>query len=559
LKAGSNGIDQIFLRASELFFIASRDTIPQMFISSWFSPKGVRSQEGVFRENELLKTQIQELLQLEETGFFIELDTLLKAILKKALILCKADSSFFALTQKDPTELDVRISNLILEEKMERIREAFKQEYPSWVESERELIPVDDFILLPLMRRHKLLGVIGLKLNPDAPENVCEILPMLAKQAANSLESAILYERMLKRLLVLSNVFILGKEIISNIDLGSLVNKFLGIARDGTSSEIACIFLLKEKESHPYFSRVQTSRGEGEFIGKDGGFSPLVREAFEKREIMIIPNLENYSNGELEINKISNFKLRDSIILPMSARDKFLGVIQVANKVGRDPFSNEDLDLLKILCSQIAFVIQNSDLFQNLQKAYIDTLGALTSAIDAKDSYTSGHSQRVTNLSVDLGREVALSREDLENVRIASLLHDIGKIGIPETILNKPGRLNDEEFEIIKSHTTLGVKILENVEFLEQVLSIILHHHERFDGKGYPAKISGETIPLGARIITVADTYDAMTSDRPYRKALSAEAALAEIARCKGTQFDPEIAEAFIKMMNRNRTNISPL
>ena len=532
---------------------------PEMFSSNWFVSKTPLPQDDIFRENELLRTQIQELLQLEETGFFIELDSLLKAILKKALILCKADSSFFALARKDPSELDVRISNLILEEKMTLIREGFKAEYPRWQESECEIMTIEGFILLPLMRRHRMLGIIGLKLNSDAPENVCEILPVLAKQAATSLESAILYERMLKRLLVLSNVFILGKEIITNIDLGVLVEKFLQVARDGTSSEVACIYLIREKEKTSYFSRGQTSKGLVPFTSSSPDLPPLISEVAAYQNPLIIEKLSEIPNGEFEITKLEGITLRDSIVIPMLARDRLLGIIQVANKVGRDAYGNEDLDLLKILGGQIAFVIQNTDLFQNLQRAYIDTMGALTSAIDAKDSYTHGHSERVTRLSVDLGREMAMNRIELENIRIASLLHDIGKIGIPEVILNKPGRLTDEEFEIIKSHPSLGVKILEKVEFLNDIIPIIRHHHERFDGKGYPDRLVGHRIPFSSRIITIADTYDAMTSDRPYRKALSQEAALTEIIRCKGTQFDPDIAEAFVKMVNRHTSSNLPV
>jgi putative nucleotidyltransferase with HDIG domain len=210
------------------------------------------------------------------------------------------------------------------------------------------------------------------------------------------------------------------------------------------------------------------------------------------------------------------------------------------------------MDLLKILGSQIAFVIQNAELFNNLEKAYLDTLSALTNAIDAKDRYTRGHSDRVTELSVRLAKEANVDKAEIEKIRLGGLLHDIGKIGIPENILNKPGRLDDHEFEVIKSHPTLGVGILGNVEFLQNVVPIIKHHHERYDGKGYPDKLMGENIPYFARIVSIADTYDAMTTNRPYRKALTVEESLREIDRCKGTQFDPELAELFIKMIQRD-------
>ncbi len=524
-----------------------------MFDTSWFLPKAAPAPDGLFKENELLKSQIQELLSLEETGFFIELDSLLKAILKKALILCKAEASFFALCQADPSQLEVRISNLILEEKMASLLARFRENYPQWQESESELIPIDDFLLLPLIRRHRMLGVIGLKLNSQAPENVCEIMPILARQAAVSLESAILYERMFKRLLVLSNVFILGKEIISNIDLTGLVDKFLSVARDGTSSELASLLLVKAGETGPSFARVQTPAGPGRFVSDGHQLSPATRHVLERRQPLTIENIAQSEFATTEPARFEGFTLRNTLFLPLSAQDQVLGVIQVANKVGRYSYSSEDLDLLKILGSQIAFVIQNADLFRNLQQAYFSTLSALTSAIDAKDSYTHGHSERVTQLSLGLGQEMGLTPVRLENLRLAGMLHDIGKIGIPENILNKPGRLTNEEFEVIKSHPDLGVRILAKVEFLAHIIPFIRHHHERFDGRGYPGGLKGEDIPTEARILTIADTWDAMTSDRPYRKAMDGRSALEEIRRCKGSQFDPGMADAFARMIERQQ------
>ncbi|PKL43269.1 MAG: hypothetical protein CVV41_11160 [Candidatus Riflebacteria bacterium HGW-Riflebacteria-1] len=524
-----------------------------MFDISWINPGGGSiSKESLQRENSMLKRQIQELLTLDETGFFIELDSLLKAILKKALVLCKAESSFFSLSGKDPAELDVRISNLILEEKMVKIRQQFKLEYVRWQESEAEMITIEDFILLPLVRRHRMLGVIGLRLTPDAPDNICEILPILAAQAAASLESAILYERMFKRLLVLSNVFILGKEIVSNIELQPLVEKFLSIACDGTDSDVACIFLVYEKDDQPYYSYLKSTDSSLKFAEDcANGYTSLIRSVREDEKHRIINELASSEFSQSEAGKVAGIVLRDTLVLPLKPRDRLLGVIQVANKRGNFSYRPEDLDLLKILGSQVAFVIQNADLFKNLQRAYIDTLSALTSAIDAKDSYTRGHSERVTELSIKLAIDYGIAPDEVEKIKLGGLLHDIGKIGIHEGILNKPGRLDDQEFEIIKSHPDLGVRIMGKVEFLESIVPIIKFHHERYDGKGYPSGLSGEDIPLLARIVSVVDTFDAMTTDRPYRKAMTIEAALAEIERCAGSQFDPAIAAHFVSMVKR--------
>ncbi|MBQ2592376.1 MAG: GAF domain-containing protein, partial [Candidatus Riflebacteria bacterium] len=416
-----------------------------MFNLDWLKPPApAPNSESLLQENETLKKQLKELLTLDETGFFIELDSLLNAILKKALILCKAESSFIALTGKDPSELDVRVSNLILEEKMIKIRENYKKEYARWKETESDILTIDDFILLPLVRRHKILGVVGLKLNSDAPDNVCEILPVLGYKAAASLESAILYDRMFKRLLVLSNVFIFGREIIANLDLQTLVDKFLSTAIDGTDSEIASIYLFRDKLEYPYFSRVFSKEDPNIIFSVESvtGYTDLIKLVRNEGQPKTINSFEG-SEFYNEINKIQGIKIKDSIVIPLKPRETMLGVIQVCNKKGNSSYSYEDMDLLKILGSQIAFVIQNAELFNNLEKAYLDTLSALTNAIDAKDSYTRGHSDRVTELSVRLAKEAKVENSDLEKIRLGGMLHDIGKIGIPENILNKPGRLDD--------------------------------------------------------------------------------------------------------------------
>lgn len=526
-----------------------------MFNIDWLKPSSkTSSSESLQRENEILKGQLRDLLNLDETGFFIELDSLLKAILKKTLILCKAESSFFSLTGKDPSELDIRINNSVPEDTMEKICQEFKKEYAHWQETESDFISISDFTLLPLVRRHKMLGVVGLKLNSQAPDNIREILPIMAHKAASSLESAILYERMFKRLLVLSNVFIFGREIVTNVELESLVDKFLEIACQGTDSNIAALYLFRDDVDSPYFVRLYSADKQKYSFNTDSndGYTDLIKTVRESSSFKTINSFQNSEFAGSEVGKIDGITLKDTIVVPLKPRDKLLGVIQVANKCGNASFSYEDMDLVKILGSQIAFVIQNTELFSNLEKAYLDTLSALTNAIDAKDSYTRGHSDRVTDLSVRLAMAAGLSTPEVERIRLGGMLHDIGKIGIPELVLNKPGRLDDNEYNIIKSHPVLGISILGDVKFLQDVVPVIKHHHERYDGKGYPDRLKGDEIPLLARIVSIVDTFDAMTTNRPYRKALTTEESLREIDKCKGTQFDPELADIFIDMARKD-------
>jgi len=193
-------------------------------------------------------------------------------------------------------------------------------------------------------------------------------------------------------------------------------------------------------------------------------------------------------------------------------------------------------------------------MFDNIQYGYLQTVMCLANSIEAKDPYTRGHCQRVMEISCELARALKLSEEEIKDLRYAAILHDIGKIGISANILNKPGKLTDEEFNEIKKHPLIAYNILKDVEFLKNGLNAILQHHERYDGKGYPNGLKGDEICIFARIMCVADAFDAMTSDRPYRKGMDMESALKEIKRCSGTQFDPEIADLLVMMAGEGKT-----
>ena len=186
-----------------------------------------------------------------------------------------------------------------------------------------------------------------------------------------------------------------------------------------------------------------------------------------------------------------------------------------------------------------------------INQMYIRSIDALIKALEAKDYYTRGHSQRVTMYSVAIGKEMRLPQGQLEILHQASILHDLGKIGVREAVLNKPGKLTDEEYMEIKLHPEVATKILEPIPYFRPLLPAILHHHERFDGSGYPGHLKGNDIPLESRIMAIADTFDSMTSTRAYRKALTLHAANEEIRRCSGTQFDPEIVPVFLGVQGR--------
>lgn len=193
------------------------------------------------------------------------------------------------------------------------------------------------------------------------------------------------------------------------------------------------------------------------------------------------------------------------------------------------------------------------ELYTKMRKVYLETIRALAAAIDAKDPYTKGHSERVSETSVALAQELNLSDRDIESIEYTALLHDIGKIGITDNILGKKSSLTNKEFDKIKEHTVMGAKIIEPVDFLKSSYKAIYHHHEKYDGKGYPDGIKSEDIPILARIIAVADAYDAMGSDRPYRKKLNKDKILKELKDQSGKQFDPKVVKALISVLDKER------
>ena len=200
-----------------------------------------------------------------------------------------------------------------------------------------------------------------------------------------------------------------------------------------------------------------------------------------------------------------------------------------------------------------------SDTLEKLEKAYLDSIETLRYTVEAKDPYTKGHSDRVSEYSVLLGKHLGLPEEDLKTLKVGGLFHDIGKIGIPDSILLKESKLTDDEYSQIKNHPSIGAHILCNAEAFKDIIPIVKHHHEKFDGTGYPGKLKGNDIPYFARIAAIADTFDAMTSKRTYRDSLPIDVVKAEIERCSGTQFDPELAKVFLDILNNHYDEIQKI
>ena len=244
--------------------------------------------------------------------------------------------------------------------------------------------------------------------------------------------------------------------------------------------------------------------------------------------------------------------IKSALSIPLMSDGTVLGVLNLAKRHNKPLFDKEDAELLSILAYEAGTAISNCRLFEEVHDLYEGSIISLAAAIDARDHYTHGHSRRVAKIAITLAKGLGLSEKAIEKTQLSSMLHDIGKIGIPDRVLLKPGKLTDKEWDIIKRHPLHAVAILKHLPRLKHIIPVVYHEHERFDGKGYIDGLRGKQIPIESRIIAVADAYEAMTSNRPYREAMPKEKAVKEIKANSGTQFDPLVVKAFLRLIKNN-------
>lgn len=294
-------------------------------------------------------------------------------------------------------------------------------------------------------------------------------------------------------------------------------------------------------------NRLNFKKGEGLI-----GWAALEGKTIRLHEPGRDPRFKDKHNQFVKNKKI-NFKT--TLISPINVESKSLGVIELINyngwkdQISPQVFSEEDEQMLFSLSSQIALFLQNVTKYEENRDAYFDVIKSLVNAIEARDPYTRGHSEQTTKYALAISQKLNLPQELIESIGYAASLHDIGKIGIKETILKKAKKLTADEYSHIKNHPFMGAQILKPIKSLQEIIPIVYHHHERFDGQGYLDGLQKEEIPIGARILTVADSFEAMTSDRPYHKGLPKTEAIEQLKKFAGTQFDPHIVEIFVEIL----------
>lgn len=334
--------------------------------------------------------------------------------------------------------------------------------------------------------------------------------------------------------------------INSSLDPEEIRQMAVSVATTCVGADAASLLLLDQETEELYFEaasgekgqslkqiRLKPGQGIAGWVARKGGSLLIDDVRLDKR----------FHSG---IDKMTGYETRSMIAVPVSSRERMLGVLQVLNKrVGY--FTQDDLDILETLANQIGTAIENALLFQEQRETFLGVTVAFAEALEKRDKYTGGHTRRVCDYSMSIARQIGLTSIQTEELHLSAILHDIGKIGVADRILQKPGKLEPDEFMEMCSHPQIGYDILEHVKSLRKMLGGVRHHHEKFDGTGYPDGKKGKQIPLIARIIAVADAFDAMTSNRSYRKSLGIETALKELEIFSGRQFDPQVVEAFMQ------------
>ena len=405
-------------------------------------------------------------------------------------------------------------------------------------------------ICIPLIVGNQMVGLLNLgkKISGEIyKKDDIELLSSLGAQSAIAIHNAITYHSLEKRTEQLLTMCKIGQDVGSSLELDTVAKTLLNNIKSTMRAEIVSILLLDEETERLV---IKASCGLDEEVAKNTSLKigeKISGWVAQHAQPALVNDIE--SDPRFAKRSHEKYYTRSLVSVPLMLKGKVIGVVNVNNKETKRAFTFYDLEMLMGICGEASVIVENARLYTALRQSYLRTIQSLAEALDAKDRYTRGHVSRVCDYAIKIATELNLSQSEIENISTAAMLHDIGKIGIKETILLKPGKLTDSEYNEIKKHPETSVKIIKPIGLSEEILSIIRHHHEWYNGKGYPKGLIDEKIPIGARILSVADAFDAMVSERPYRKAFTKEGAMEELRKCNSSQFDPEIVETFLKIV----------
>lgn len=372
------------------------------------------------------------------------------------------------------------------------------------------------------------------------PKSVLQRLNELTAKSVSIRESVARVEEDRSNLQALAEI---GYVVNSSLDLPTVLYEVMDTIIKLTGAQRA--FLMQRVGSEMEITIARNWEHESLRPGEYEISRTVVNEVVKHGEAVVTTNAQEDPRFD-KVQSVVIFNLRSILCVPLKVKEELIGVIYADNSVREGVFTEEDCSLLSAFANQAAVALENAQLFNDISISYDQTLEALVTALEFRELETTMHTRRVVLYSMALAQKMGLSDDQTQQLRRGALMHDIGKIGVPDAILNKPGPLSEDEWVQMRRHSSLGVDILEGIMFFQGAIDIVGASHEQYDGSGYPHGLKGEEIPLGARIFAVVDALDAITSDRPYRKAQSFEEALKEIKSKRGTQFDPKVVDAYL-------------
>ncbi len=514
---------------------------------------------------------LEELLNITRTlSSRPESEELLKKILFASLNASGADEGSLMLLDEETQTLRVKVGLGLPEEVYMNIRIKIGQPIAGLVlQSGKPLLlgsqlrkdsrftnlpggekKIRSALCLPLKVMEQTIGVLNLniiKSKKRFSQKDLSLLEVFTTVVAISLEHAGLYSTTTRHTEEMKLINKLGEALGTVFDEEQILKLMATTCK--TMMEVD-IFSLVNLSNHWIKFKILSQRPLSKGLKKQFSFEilqllvDLTGIEYSDTEVVIEEEIKDVNAEEISGPLASNFSL------PLVTKDKIIGLIRI-DSLQKNKFTQENIRFLSALTPQVAIAIENAQIYFEMQELYAGIISALSAELETRNPYTLGHSERVTEYAVMTAMKMNLSAEEIAIIRYGGLLHDIGKIGVADNILLKAGPLVVEEWEEIKKHPSKSEGIVKFVSFLKTTLPIIRSHHERYDGQGYPDRLKGDEIPVGARIIACADAFDAITSKRPYRDKRSIDDALEIIKNCAGTQFDPNVVAAFISVVNR--------
>jgi len=444
-----------------------------------------------------------------------------------------------------------------------RLAGADKSYLSKWLDAKEYLSAFDikarTQIGIPLIARNKLLGELNMinKIGSDFTADDYKLAATIADHMAGAIQNTLLFEQRNRTVENQNLLNQISSHLHQTLDLDELIPRIFMDVNKAINAEAQSIWLVNEKEG-VIKCRFATGPSAERVIGISMPINApsIVGTSISKQESIIIKDARTDPRHASSVDVATGFVTRSLMTVPMVLEDKSIGAIQAVNKRGGLRFNSDDLDLFRSIADSAALAVDNAQLVADLQTSYDLTLDALSAALDLRDRETEGHSRRVVEYTARIAEQIGLDKDAIKTIRRGALIHDIGKIGVPDSILHKPGDLNPEERKIMDRHPQVGHDMLCEIPYLEEEIQIVLCHQEKWDGTGYPRGLQGEEIALGARLFMIADTFDALLSDRPYRRGRPYEEARKVIEEEAGKQFDPKAVEAFVAIPPEEWTQI---